>query len=291
MPSVNINGDLLEYTERGSGEPLVLVHGSASDYRTWQLQLDAFATHFRTIAYSRRYHWPNRPIPDGVDYSILQHVEDLQRVVHSLDAMPAHLVGHSYGALLCLMLVMREPQVARSLVLAEPPAMTLFVSSNPRLPEILKVLVTRPRTAVAIIKFGAVGVAPAQRAFRRGEMEAGLRIFGDAVFGHGGFDRMHETRKAQVRDNLSNVKAELLGSGFPPLDPDRVRAIEAPTLLMTGGHSVSLFHYLVDRLQELLPDAERTEIQGASHMMHEDNELAYNRAVESFLAKHSHEAA
>ena len=291
MPSVKVNGDSLEYAERGSGEPLVLVHGLASDYRTWQLQQDAFAAHFRTIAYSRRYHWPNRPIPDGVDYSMLQHVEDLKKVVHSLDAEPAHLVGHSYGALLCLLLILREPHLARSLVLAEPPAITLLVSNNPKLLELLTVLVTRPRTAAAIIKYVAAGVAPARRAFRRGEMESGLRIFGEAVFGRGGYDRLRESRKAQVRDNLSNVKAELLGSGFAPLDPRQVRAIKTPVLLMTGAHSVSLFHHLIDRLQELLPHAKRTEIEGASHMMHEDNAPAYNRVVESFLAEHSNEAA
>ena len=39
MISMNINGDELEYTEQGTGEPLLLVHGSASDYRTWHFQL------------------------------------------------------------------------------------------------------------------------------------------------------------------------------------------------------------------------------------------------------------
>jgi pimeloyl-ACP methyl ester carboxylesterase len=104
MVSMNINGDELEYTEQGTGEPLVLVHGSASDYRTWHLQQAAFSKHFRTITYSRRYHWPNQPIPDGGDYSMLLHVDDLKKVIHSLDAKPAHLVGHSYGAFLCLLL-------------------------------------------------------------------------------------------------------------------------------------------------------------------------------------------
>ncbi len=291
MPSVNVNGASLEYTECGSGEPVVLVHGSASDYRTWQLQQDAFAMHFRTIAYSRRYHWPNRPITDGLDYSMLQHVEDLKQVVDSLGAKPAHLVGHSYGALLCLLLVLREPHLARSLVLAEPAAITLFVSNNPRLPELLKVLITRPRAAAAIIKFGMAGAAPAQRAFRRGEVETGLRIFGNAVFGRDGFERLQEAWKSQARDNLSNVKAELLGSGFEPLDPNQVRAIRTPVLLMTGEQSLSLFHHLIDRLKELLPHAQRTEIEGASHMMQADNASAFNRAVKSFRVDHGNEAA
>jgi len=285
MVSMNINGDELEYTEQGAGEPLVLVHGSASDYRTWHFQHAAFSKHFRTITYSRRYHWPNQPIPDGGDYSMLLHVDDLREVIHSLDAKPAHLVGHSYGAFLCLLLALQEPHLVRSLVLAEPPAITLFVSNNPKPLELMILLVTRPRTAAAIIKFGASGVASASRAFKRGDMESGIRTFGEAVFGQGGYDRLSDDRKEQVYDNLSNVKAEILGSGFAPLDPNRVRTIMTPVLLITGDHSVSLFHYIIDRLQELLPHAERAEIEGASHLMHEDNAPAYNRLVLSFLKK------
>jgi len=40
--------------ERGTGEPVVFVHGSASDYRTWHSQLDELGQRYRTIAYSRR---------------------------------------------------------------------------------------------------------------------------------------------------------------------------------------------------------------------------------------------
>jgi pimeloyl-ACP methyl ester carboxylesterase len=56
MAQVNVNGTALEYTEVGAGEPVVFVHGSASDYRTWHLQQEAFAERFRVITYSRRYH-------------------------------------------------------------------------------------------------------------------------------------------------------------------------------------------------------------------------------------------
>lgn len=290
MPQANVNSTALEYDEVGSGEPVVLVHGSASDYRTWHAQQEAFAERFRVLSYSRRYHWPNEPIPDGADYSMAEHVADLRAFLHALDAAPAHLVGHSYGAFLCLLLAMRDPSLVRTLVLAEPPVLTLFVSNTPKPLELLKLLGTRPRTAAAIIKFGAKGIAPATKAFKRGDMEGGLRTFGDAVFGPGGYDRLPEARKAQVHDNLTNVKAELLGSGFVPLSADAVRRVQAPTLLVTGEKGVGLFHRLTERLEELLPNTERVEIPGASHMMHEDNAPAFNASVLSFIEKHCHPA-
>jgi pimeloyl-ACP methyl ester carboxylesterase len=88
-----------------------------------------------------------------------------------------------------------------------------------------------------------------------------------------------------VRDNLSNVQAKVLGTGFAPLDPTRVHAIGKPILLISGENSVALFDRLSDRLQELLPHADRVQIEGASHLMHEDNAPGYNKAVLSFLAK------
>lgn len=280
---VDVAGTRFDYVEQGEGEPLVLVHGSASDRRTWRRQRAALAERFRVIAYSRRYHWPNEAIPPGVDYSMVQQVDDLQKLLGELDAEPAHLVGHSYGAFLCLLLAIRAPRLVRSLVLGEPPAITLFVTPDPTPLEIGKLVLTRPLTGTAIAKFLTKGVAPASRSFREGDPDAALRSFGDAVLGEGGFERLPEERKAQVRENLGNVKGELLGSGLVELEASYVRSVEAPTLLVTGERSVDVFHRLTDHLEKLLPNAERVEIPGASHLMHEEEAAAYNEAVLSFL--------
>lgn len=286
MARVDINGTPFEYVEQGNGEPVVFVHGSISDYRTWQFQRDEFGKRFRAIAYSRRYHWPNEQIPEGIDYSMTEQVDDLQSLLRSLGAAPAHLVGNSYGAFLCLLLAVREPHLVRTLVLAEPPVLPLFVSFPPRPLEILRLLVSRPRTAVAIMKFGATGIRPATVAFRRGDMEAGMRLFGTAVLGREFYRCLPQSRLEQVRANLNTFKAELLGSGFPPLGADQVRSIQTPTLLVTGQRSPGLLLRLTDRLQELLPHTEQIEIRGTSHLMHEEDASAYNAAVLSFLARH-----
>lgn len=286
MARLSINGTSIEYGEAGHGDPLVLVHGSASDARTWDRQWEQFAKSFRVIRYSRRYHWPNDPIAPGADYSMPEHVADLKALLLSLGAVPAHLVGHSYGGFLCLLLALQDRPLVRTLVLAEVPAITLFVSNTPRPTELLRLLATRPRTAVALIRFGAKGVVPARKAFLRGDLDEGARVFGNAVFGPGGFDRLPESQKAQVRDNLSNVKEELLGPGFEPLAPNELRNLRVPTLLMTGENSISLFRCLTDRLAELLPRSEQFEIPNANHLMHENNAPVFNSAVQSFIAAH-----
>lgn len=284
MPQLNVNGTAFEYAEVGSGEPLVLIHGSASDHRTWHHQREAFAERFRVLSYSRRYHWPNEPIPDGADYAMEEHVADLRAVLLALDATPAHLVGHSYGAFVCLLLAQREPGLVHTLVLAEPPVITLFVSNTPTPLELLKLLATRPRTAAAIIKLGAMGLGPATAAAERGDMDEAMRLFGTAALGREAYGRLSKGRKEQVRANL--IRAELLGSGFPPLDAESLRGIQTPTLLLTGQSSPGAFHRLADRLEELLPQTERAVIPDASHIMHEDNAPAYNAAILSFINEH-----
>jgi pimeloyl-ACP methyl ester carboxylesterase len=217
-----------------------------------------------------------------------EHVDDLRALLQRLDVAPAHLVGHSYGAFLCLLLAIREPDLVRTLVLAEPPVITLFVSNTPRPSELLKLLVTRPRTALAMIRYGARGVAPATASIERGDMEAALRAFGSATLGPEAFRRLSESRLEQARANF--IKAELLGSGFAPLEARQLRSVQTRTLLLNGEQSPALFHRLADRLEELLPHTERIEIPGASHIMHEDNASFYNAAVLSFLARRDKDA-
>lgn len=284
MAQIDINGTSLEYLECGNAEPLVLVHGSASDYRTWQFQMKEFGANFRALAYSRRYHWPNAPIADGVDYSMVEHVDDLQMILRSLGAAPAHLIGHSYGAFLCLLLAIRAPRIVRTLVLAEPPVIPLFVSFPPKWSGMLKLMVRKPRTAMAILQFGATGLSPATAAASRGDIEACMRIFGSAVLGAAAYGRLSASRLEQVRANF--IKAEFLGSGLAPLDACQMRSIPVPALLVTGERSPRLFHVLTDQLEKLLPHSERIEISAASHLMHEDNAPAYNAAVLAFLQKH-----
>jgi pimeloyl-ACP methyl ester carboxylesterase len=283
MAQVHIDGTALEYLDAGRGDTVVLVHGSASDYRTWRAQTKEFAERHRVIAYSRRYHWPNKPIPEGADYSMLEHVEDLRMVLKRLDAAPAHLVGHSYGGFVSLLLAHLHPELVRSLILTEPPVMPLFVSNTPTPIELLRLFVTRPAAARAVVGFGMIWNR-VKAAARRDDMAEVMRLTGTAVLGRDAFRRLRETRREQVLAN--QFKAEFLGSGFVPITPREVSEVRKPTLLVNGECSPRLWHYVLDKLEELLPNSERVRIPNASHIAHEDNVAAFNAAVISFWARH-----
>jgi pimeloyl-ACP methyl ester carboxylesterase len=288
LRTVDVNAAALAYREQGEGEPVVFVHGSVSDLRSWEQQLPAIGTSYRAIAYSRRYARPNPDIEPGADDPMLAHVDDLVALLRVLDAAPAHLVGHSFGAFICLLTAIREPRLVRSMVLAEPPVLSLCMSTPPRPTELLRLFARRPRAACVILGFTLKTAFPAMKAFRRGDNEQALRIFGWGIVGRERYEQLPEARMRQLRENVNTLRAQLLGAGFPPLTEEEVRSVETPTLLMTGERSPAFPRSLTDRLQQLLPNAERVEIAGASHGMTEQNAAAANAAILAFLDRVSH---
>jgi pimeloyl-ACP methyl ester carboxylesterase len=191
-----------------------------------------------------------------------------------------------------LLTAVRHPDVVRTLVLEEPPLPNLIrMSMPPRPVELLRLFATRPRMAIAIVKVVARTFAPVTKAFQRGEDDKALQTFVHGVLGKEPYERLPEARKEQMRDNLSTMRAQMLGAGYPPLgDDDNIRGIHAPTLLVTGEFTPPSVRDVVlpltDRLEELLPIVERAEIPDASHLMHEENAPAVNEVILGFLGRH-----
>lgn len=285
MKRFRINGTELACVETGQGDPVLFIHGIFNDYRSWERQLDVFAARYRVLAPSLRGFYPNGPAGEGDDLSLEMHAADLAALLEALDLPPVHLVGSSSGAFIALLLARRCPERVRSLVLAEPPVMSLLGLHVPPGPlEMLKLLVRSPATVWAVAKFGATGIGPAQKAFLRGEDERGLRMFVRGVLGRRFAAEIDDSLRAQLRDNLAACKAQLL-SGLPWFSPADARAILMPTLLVTGEHSAPVHHHITARLERLLPDAGRVHIRDASHLMFSDQPRVFNQQVLSFLAE------
>lgn len=282
---VRVRGAMLAYREQGEGEPVVFVHGTAGDLRTWEHQLPAIAGSYRAVSYSRRYARPNDDIEAGADDQMLPHVDDLVAFLEAIDAAPAHLVGNSWGAFVALLTAIRHPEQVRTLVLEEPPVIPLVLGPGAR-PDprvLLRNLIRRPAVTLTVLRFGAGTIAPAQKAYRRGDDERALETSAHGLLGKEAWERLPEQRKQQARENMRAARAQLLGAGFPALAEDDVRSVRAPTLLLTGEHSPALFHRLTDVLEGLLPLVERVQIPSASHLMHEQAPDAVNAALLDFL--------
>ncbi len=113
MPIIETNGTKLEYIEKGQRVPVIFVHGSLNDLRSWSLQMDPFSKQYRAIAYSRRYHYPNAVSGDSSDYSVDLHAEDLASLIRDLGLQRSHIVGSSYGAYTALVLATKNQEYGR----------------------------------------------------------------------------------------------------------------------------------------------------------------------------------
>jgi pimeloyl-ACP methyl ester carboxylesterase len=128
-------------------------------------------------------------------------------------------------------------------------------------------------------------MAPATAAVQRGESQEAVEVFGKAVLGPKRFAQLSPERMEQVRQNF--IDAEFVGSGFPPIQPQDLRKLAKPTMLLAGDESPAFFHRVIERLVELIPNAHRVVIPEASHLIHEDNEPAFIAETHAFLAEAS----
>ena len=92
-------------------------HGGSSDLRYWEPQREAFASRYKFIAYSHRFHGAG-PWPATGDYSA-DGAHDRPGCRHApTRGGPVHLVGFSTA--IALRATLREPSLVRSLTIIEP---------------------------------------------------------------------------------------------------------------------------------------------------------------------------
>lgn len=285
LKRAEVDGTRLAYVERGSGAPVVFVHGSISDLTIWEPQLGPLGEKYRAIAYSRRYAWPNEDLPSGAKDMMQPHVDDLLALLRAIDAYPAHLVGNSWGAFICLRAAMQDPGAVRSLVLEEPPLVPLITGAPPAPAQILNSLLRYPLVTVAALRFAAGTVAPVTKLIKAGEIEASIARFGQGVLGKEAFDGLPEDVRAHMRANAStHVGQALADGGFESITESQIATVTTPALVITGANSPAIFRRLAGLLASLLPNSRTIDVPAASHAMHVENPTVVNDAVSRFLA-------
>jgi pimeloyl-ACP methyl ester carboxylesterase len=271
----------LHYVEQGRGVPIVFVHGSVDDYRSFEPQLEPLSQHYRVISYSRRYNFPNAASVPSHSHSALVEAADLANLLKALGAYPAHIVGHSYGAYTALILAMKHPELVRSVVLAEPP--------------LLRWLPDLPGGKAMYADFMDNMWIPTGREFRRGNSEQAMRVPVDWFARNGylfdGKPAQFDALPAEIRDfimaNALEWQALTTSSdAYPMLDRAAVKAIAVPILLMSGERTLLMNQRIDAELQRLLPKAEILVIPNATHEMWAEQPDLCRTRVSAFIAKH-----
>jgi esterase len=272
MPALQVNGYEMAFIERGAGFPLLLVHGSISDYRWWAEQMEPFSAHYRTIAVSLRHCWPEHWNGEGDDFTVQQHTTDVAAFISALNVGPVHLLGLSRGGHVAFRVAQHFPDLVRALVLAEPGGVL-----DPSLE-------TELAPAGPALALGPLFTVAAER-IRHGEVDEGLAPAVDVIAGPGGWESLPQRIKQMMRDNAHTLLGQIKEQRAPFARAD-AEAIRAPTLLMAGERSPAAFHRILDGMQAVIRNVRRVTIPAASHGSNIDNPRDFEREVLAFLRGH-----
>ena len=113
---VNVNGITMHYQERGSGEPLLLLHGfGMCGFNDWAHVVDALARNHRVIMPDLRGHgWSTNP---SNRFSMRQSADDIRALLDQLGLRRVKAMGISAGGMTLLHLSIKHPERLESMVL------------------------------------------------------------------------------------------------------------------------------------------------------------------------------
>jgi pimeloyl-ACP methyl ester carboxylesterase len=109
------DGLKLHYLVRGSGEPVVLIHGLGSCGGDWALQVPALEGRFRTIVPDLPGSGHSAPTADG--YCIRGFARALWSLLDHLEMLRPNLVGFSMGGAVALEMALQRPECVPRLAL------------------------------------------------------------------------------------------------------------------------------------------------------------------------------
>jgi pimeloyl-ACP methyl ester carboxylesterase len=239
--------------------------------------MDSFSRKYRTISYSRRFAYPNKWIGNvAQDNTIEDNAKDLAQLIRKLDVAPAHLVGASYGAYIALYCASKNPELAKTLVLNEPPIMQ-FLARSPMKEdvELLQRFITRVQR-------------PNQDASKRGDFRKATQVAIDGIMDMKNyFDKLPEEGKQFLIDNARSLESELESSMSTSYTIEDVKQITTiPMLLVKGELSPKYFLRIVDILSDNISNSEQIVIPNVSHDDFKSGDFFTSRVM-GFFARHN----
>jgi esterase len=241
-----VNGVRLHYEERGSGAPILCVHGTSGTVIAWTDAVKELARLGRVIAYDRRgCGRSERPAPYERT-NVAEHADDAAALLDALTAVPAVVIGRSYGATVATDLALRHPDRVRALVLLEGDA---------------------PRELAPAAAAWVDALADRLRAVAA---RAGVEAVAEALIGEVAGERAWRSFPAELRqimtDNGPAILAELRGEWWLQADAAALATIDQPALLVTAADSPPALREPTEALAAALSNA-RTVIVDGGHLI------------------------
>ena len=232
---IELEGARIYVEVRGTGDPVLLLHGLALDRRTWDDQMGPLSERYRVVRVDLHGFGKSSAI-----HGPYSHTAIVAALLERLGIERAHVVGHSMGGRIAAELVQSHPHAARSL--------TLVSSDIAGLP-----FKTLGPAFAKIFEAGRQDIAAAKRLFLELEAFQSLRRTPPAF---ARVERMVQDYSgwlfANVRENPERRPA--------PATADVLRDFELPALVMTGELDAIDFREIGGEVARRIPGAKETSV-------------------------------
>mgnify|MGYP000930296264 CR=1 FL=1 len=271
MQTIKVNGYDMAYLEVGSGPPLVLVHGTLGDFRTWNSVLGPLSKKHRAITVSLRRFFPERWDGTGSDYKMAQHVADVIAFIEQIEPGPLDLMGHSRGGHIAFRVAEQRPDLLRKAVLAEPGGDLDASLIEPGAPP-------PPPMPLSLV------MPTVLQNIRDGKIDDALKTFVEGIDGDGAWARLTAAARQQLRDNVFTLLGQA-GENRKPFTKAQAESIRTPTLFVGGGDTTGNLALVHRVLAQHVAGSQTVMIDRARHWMFDDSPEKFAEAVNAFLAE------
>lgn len=252
-----LEGSHLYYDQKGSGPPVVLIHGGNLDGGMWDDDVEVLATRWRVVRYDVRPYGRSGPVTPGYAWH-----EDLRALFDHLKIERAHLVGLSLGARVATNFALAYPARVDRLVLAGPGVDGWTWDPDPRLADLVAAIKAKDAARATDLWLQHPYMAPAMK-----QPVVARKI-----------------RALSMRNE--HVWLGALSPDRVPAPPalERLKDIRAPTLVIVGTLDVPDILRIADRIVADVPGARKQVVPDVGHMVNMEAPAIFQKSVLDFLA-------
>lgn len=259
MQHAKVNGVDLEYDVRGSGEPVIFLHGGLlADENTPLMSQPALTDHYRLINYHRRGFAGSEHPPGKA--TIEDQAADCYALMQHLGVARAHVMGHSLGGVIAIQLAYSHPGSVHTLSLMEPALMGAIAKTQ------------QGGDAQAAQQKFLEGMAKVNEVYATGDKRGALQAFLQTRAGEAFRDVLDFLLKTgefemAVKDADTFLQVEMPASYRWEFSAEKASQIKTPVLSILGAHSPVRAQKVEDFLVSWIPQTEKLVLAGAEHAL------------------------